>query len=394
MGAIRARWLTVVTAVVLLTACDLTDPHGEPPAGEVAGVRYPPAEIGDGWRTGLLVDAGLDAVAIERLIRRLEENGDHLVHGIVIVRHGILVLEAYFPGHAHPTVGESPVAFGRDTLHNMSSVTKSFTSALLGIAVHRGIIDSITQPVADFFPEFPWLRAGDKAALTLEHLVTMSSGLEWDQLSYATLDPRNDIAVFQRAPNPWEEYLGRPLITYPGSVFLYSEGSINILGEVIRRASGLRLDEFAARHLFDPLDVADHGWSLIRPELEFVWASGDLRVTPRTMAKLGQLYLDGGVWDGKRILPEEWIEDSIDPVFTFSRPDLTWSDREGYGYAWWLTGGVWGVGSYAAAGWGHQWIAVLPEFDMVVVFTGGAYDALPPTTFYDIMVEGIRPAIR
>ena len=361
---------------------------------EVRWAYAPPPDIGDGWETGSLEDANIDTEALERMVNALRDTVDHLVQGITLVRHGRLVFEVYFPGRGHPSQGEYPTAFGRETLHNLSSVTKSFTSTLLGIAIDRGLIDGVDQPVADFFPEYGWLGVGDKANLTLEHFITMSSGLRWDQMTYPILDARNDIAVFQRAPDPWEEYLSRPLLTTPGSYFLYSEGSINIVGEVIRRASGQRLDVFAAEYLFRPLDVEQQGWAVIRPELAFVWASGDLQLSPRSMAKLGQLYLNGGRWSGRSVVSQAWLDAASAQRFSTESTRRTSWDRFGYGYAWWLAAGAWGEGAVAASGWGHQWIVAMPEFDMVAAFTGGAYWETPPTTFHDLMIEHIRPAIR
>ena len=169
-------------------------------------------------------------------------------------------MKKYFPGRAHATQGAYPVMYDRDTPHILSSTTKSFTSALLGVAINEGMIEGVNQPLSDFFPEFPWLAQGGKSALSVEHMITMSAGLEWDQTTYPILDPRNDIHNIQAAENPWEWYLSKPLVTTPGEVFLYSEGCLNVVGEVIERASGRDLDDFSGQFLFGPLGIDEFSW--------------------------------------------------------------------------------------------------------------------------------------
>ena len=350
-----------------------------------------PEETSDGWETASLDDVGMDAALLEELVNTLYGTRDHLVHGIVIIRHGKLVFEQYFPGLAHPILGAYPVVFARDSLHVQSSATKSFTSALLGIAIDRGFIQGVDQKVSDFFPEFPWLATGEKAELTLEHMITMSAGLLWDQIGYPILDPRNDIGVFQRASNPWELYLSRPLLTTPGEHFHYSEACINVVGEAIKRASGSRLDHFAEQFLFTPLGIDRFWMYLVWGHEDRIWASGDLMVRPRDMAKLGQLYLQGGVWDGEQIVPADWVARSGLPYHTFSRR----ADGDvGYGYAWWVKDEDFGSGTHHASGWGDQRIFVMPEYDMVVIHTGGSYYERPSIYGYEVVLDYVIPSIR
>jgi len=191
-----------------------------------------------------------------------------------------------------------------------------------GIAIDRGFISSVDARVFDYFPELADLGVGRRGDITLRHLVTMSAGLQ--------------------------------------------SGLTNVLGEVIRRASGLRLDEFSDRYLFAPLGITDCLWHMVRPD--FVYASGDISLRPRDAAKLGQLYLQDGVWNGERLLYSEWIRASAAPSFATSE----WMGHTGYGYGWWRKSPAYGADAFAAAGWGDQAIIVMPEHDMVAVFTGGS----------------------
>jgi CubicO group peptidase (beta-lactamase class C family) len=336
-------------------------------------------------------EMGMESAALEGLVNTLSRRPDHLVHGILVVRHGILVFEKYFDGIVHPTLGDYPVAYDRDTPHVQSSATKSFTSALLGIAIDLGLIQGLDQQVSEFFPEFPWLAEGAKGNITLRHLITMSAGLRWDQRTLPILHPQNDIAVFQRASNPWELYFSRSLIALPGTVFDYSEACTNVVGEVIKRASGQRLDHFAEDYLFDPLGIEDYGWPLVWGHEDWIWASGDLRVRPRDMAKLGQLFLDSGIWTGEEVVSAEWVDLSGQP-FHHWEPDTR--GRAGYGLGWWVMAPEFGSGAYTASGWGDQTILVLPEYDVVVVNTGGSYYSPPFLRSHQIAEDYVIPSIR
>jgi CubicO group peptidase (beta-lactamase class C family) len=349
-----------------------------------------PEQTDDGWETASMTEVGMDSASLEGLVNLLHRTPDHLVHGILVVRHGKLVFEKYFDGIVHPTLGTYPVAYGRETPHVQSSATKSFTSALLGIAIDKGWILGLDQRVSDFFPEFPWLAEGEKGTLTLRHMITMSAGLEWDQTSHPILDPLNDIAVFQRSPDPWEMYFSRRLLVAPGTVFDYSEACINVVGEAIKRATGKRLDHFAEEYLFDPLGVEDPWWYLVWGHQDWIWASGDLRVRPRDMAKLGQMYLSGGRWKGEQIVSADWVAQSGVPFHAWERDGR---GRAGYGLAWWVMAPELGSGAYTASGWGDQTILVLPEHDMVVVNTGGSYYDAPYLRSHQIAEAYVLPSI-
>jgi CubicO group peptidase (beta-lactamase class C family) len=322
-------------------------------------------------------------------MNRLRDNPGHLVEGIVIVKDGKLVFEEYFEGREHPTYGEGPVIYTRDRKHTLSSVTKSVTAALLGIAVDRGFVPSVDERVFGYFPEMADLDVGLKSAITLEHLVTMSAGLQWDEWSYSLSDPRNDLTQWFRHTGDLVRFvLERPMVADPGEVFVYNGGLTNILGEAIRRASGLRLDRFSETYLFTPLGITDLSWYLIRPD--FVYASGDISLRPRDLAKLGRLFLQGGLWNGERILSPEWVAASAAPVFVF-QPS---SGRSGYSYGWWPRTEIYGSGAYAAEGWGGQALIVMPEFDALVVLTGGSYWEQPLLSPHRMMEGYILPALR
>jgi CubicO group peptidase (beta-lactamase class C family) len=327
---------------------------------------------------------------------QLHARPGHLVHGILIVRHGHLVFEEYFPGRSHPTFGEQPTVFDRETRHCLSSVTKSVAATLLGVAIELGAIDGVQQGVFDFFPHLQDLNVGTRSDLTLEHLVTMSSGLEWDEQSRSLRDPLNDLTAWlalarDTTEDPVRAVLGRPMVAPPGTAFNYSGGLTNVLGKAVQGATGQRLDDFSQRALFTPLGIEGAWWWILRDDL--VYASGDIALRPRDLARLGLLYLGGGTWSGQRLLSPSWIEASATPRPGFPAVDYAASGAAGYGYGWWVLGSDYGAGAYAAWGWGGQKLIVLPEHDMVVVFTGGSYWEAPFLSPHQMMTGYVLPAI-
>ncbi len=376
MSRLRQSLLLAALAV----GCSSTGPEVD------TWVYRQPEQVGDGWRTASLVEAGLDEQQLSLLMEILRQNPGHLVHGIVIAVNGALALEEYFPGLTHPTYGEAPVTFTRERKHCLSSVTKSVTATLLGIAIDRGLISSVDAPVLDFFPEYADLAVGSRRDITLEHLVTMSAGLEWDEWTYPIGDMRNDITRWFRYDGDLLRFvLERPMVADPGTTFTYNGGLTNILGEIIRRASGLRLDAFADTFLFAPLGITDYTWYFMRPD--FVYASGDISLRPRDVAKLGQLYLQDGIWNGERLLSSAWVAASASAAFSMDE----WSGHVGYSYGWWPKSLAYGRGAFAASGWGDQAIVVMPEHDMVAVFTGGSYWTAPLISSHQMMVGFVLP---
>ncbi len=308
----------------------------------------------------------MDDMPIILFMNKLLNDLDHRIHGILIIKEGKLVLEEYFPGE---TFYHGPLTtFNRDIKHNLASVTKSFTSAITGLAIDRGLILDVDQKVFSFFPEFFELRDEEKDKITLEHLLTMTSGLEWDESTYPYTDPRNDVFQIFNQSDPIRFVLNKTVLTGPGTSFHYSSGSTNVLGEIIRKATGVRADSFAGDYLFAPLEITDYQWEELPNNV--LYASGDLKLKPRDMAKLGELYLNGGRWKGKQIISEKWVNASIQSYTTAIQ------DWE-YGYQWWLFTyevDIEQIESFSASGWGGQKIFVFPDLDMVVVTTAGYYD--------------------
>jgi CubicO group peptidase (beta-lactamase class C family) len=369
-------WGPLWLCAVLLVACGLGP----------ASAR--PAQTGDGWQTASPASVGLDAGVLNQAVALIRDGTYQNVHSLLIVKDGQLVFERYFRGYSWNYAGDQfrgdLVDFDRDTRHNLASVTKSFTSALVGIAIDRGLIGGVEDRVFAFFPDFVHLRDSKKDRITLEHLLTMRSGLEWNEMEVFYDSPRNDLIQLFRVPDPVEYILAKPLVSEPGTNWYYSGGNTNLLGEVIRQATGQRMDAFAAQTLFAPLGITDYEWDHINPDM--IHASGNLQLRPRDMAKFGLLYLNGGLWNGQRIVSQAWVEAS-------TRAHATPRGGGSYGYQWWLrtyAAGSEAVDAFYAAGWGGQRISVFPALDMVIVLTGGNYVQEDPVD--EIIARFILPA--
>jgi len=285
------------------------------------------------------------------------------------VRHGKLVFEAYASGADWiwgTDVGV--VAYDAAMPHDVRSVTKSVVSLLFGIALDAKLIAGIDEPVLSFFPDYPDLRTPEKQRILLHHLLTMTDGLFWNE-SVAFNSPLNDERQMYASPDQYRYVLERRVGYAPGTRWEYSSGATALLGKVIEKATGMRLDVFARQVLFEPLGIREVDWMTLANSDPI--AGGGLRLRPRDMAKIGQLILNGGEWKGRRIVSAEWVKQSIEPRFE------GWSGMR-YGYQWWsgfskTAGGP--LAWIAAIGLGGQRIFIVPALDLVLVSTAGLYRA-------------------
>jgi CubicO group peptidase (beta-lactamase class C family) len=389
-GALSISSILLICIYFCLLSCDKNKNATDPSATSQYEV---PVQTNDGWETASLSSVGMDETPLLKLLDKLNEIGDHRIHSLLIVKDGKLVFEEYFPGNKFNLArftGET--GFDMYDTHNLCSATKSFTSALIGIAIDKGFIQSVDQKVFDFFPEHSELLtiAPEKHDITLEHLLTMRSGLEWDDETYSYFDPRNDMYQLFNSSDPIRYILSKDLIETPGTVFAYRNCNTNLLGEIVRRASGQRLDIFARDYLFGKLGVTDYEWQRLPNNV--IFCSGDLRLRPRDMAKFGQLFLNGGTWEKEQAISQEWVEISTQK---FTSLNNWWGGVDGYGYQWWQWEEIYGVNypAYMASGWGGQWIIVSPDMNTVVITTAGNYytDVLMPVQ--TILVNYILPSI-
>jgi CubicO group peptidase (beta-lactamase class C family) len=289
------------------------------------------------------------------------------VHGLLVVRHGYAVLEVYYP------------PYGPHIRHGTASVGKSFTGALIGIAIHEGLIEGLDQKVAGFFPDHPdWQDDPLKQAMTIEHLLTMTSGLDWPESAVPYSSPYNVLGQMMRSADWVGFVLDRPMAAAPGTAFNYSSGASHLLSAILQKATGTRTITFATDHLFQPLGIRPVSWRSDPRGTAF--GAGGLWLTPRELAGFGQLYLQGGVWDGEQIVPAAWVEASIAPQVSAH------GAASHYGYQWWVRGS----GTFAAHGYRGQRIFVLPHLDMVVAVTADLPGSEPSLLLRNFIIPAAR----
>lgn len=319
------------------------------------------------------------------------------VHSLLIYKEGRLVLEEYFSGHKYqwdaPKHHAEKILWTREMPHCIHSVTKSIVSTCIGIAIEQGLIEHVKQSIFDYLPNHQHLKRDGKEHITIEHLLTMTSGLAWAEWNAPYSSAENDqIGIYFSDKKPVDFILEKPLIAPPGQRFNYSGGDMQILAKILEDATGMDLNEFSAQYLFDPLNIESYDWWL-RFRTGEIQAAGGLKLTSRDMVKIGLTFLDQGMWENQRILPEGWTEMSTHPYERSVDINLPGEDLKdvGYGYTWWTRQLSGPKSMYWANGWGGQKIVILPYANAVVVFTGAQYTS--KVKQYKILKKYILPAL-
>jgi len=350
------------------------------PSGEHTSGYVVPATTTDGWTTGSLRQTPANVALLEDMVRSVEaQNRDpkgNETDGIVIAVGGKLVFEDYFWG------------YDRATPHQISSDTKSITSIVTGVAIDQGKL-SADDLVSSFFPDYAetsWIK--NKYPTTLKQILSMTAGLDWNE-DVPYQDPRNTAEGLLVAKDPTAYVLDRKLAETPGTHFQYNSGLPNLVGDAVSRRVGQPFGEFADRSLFAPLGIKEHFWTTQKNG--HVLAAGGLYLRPRDMAKIGQMMLDHGVWNGHRVLSEAWVDAST--------AQHTPADGYAYGYYWHLSTKekprLDGESGFMAIGQAGQYIVVIPRLKAVIVVTSSNWQpGGTPIVLNQIINKYIVPALQ
>jgi CubicO group peptidase (beta-lactamase class C family) len=355
------------------------------PPGSPAYRYQPPTRTDDGWPTARAQEVGMSEDSLARLVGRLigaDPNGSRpaLIHALLIARRGKLVLEEYFFG------------FGRDQVHDTRSAAKSFASIMLGAAMRQGAAIAPETPVYPLLASLGPFDHPDprKSRITVAHLMTHTSGLACDENDDSS--PGNeDLMQSQRSQPDWRKFtLDLPLAHDPGTTYAYCSGGANLVGAALAAAVGRWIPELFDQAIARPLTFGAYYWNLT-PTLDG-YTGGGVRMRPRDLLKLGQTYLDGGVWQGRRIVDSSWVRRS-------TTVQVQTGPHTGDGYAWHLNtfqSGDRQYREYEANGNGGQFLIVVPELDLAVVITAGNYGQYGIWRHFrdDIVAHDIISAIR
>ncbi len=316
----------------------------------------------DGWTTASPGDVGMDVEPLRELVQGILDpqpgpDSTPAIQGLLIARRGKLVLEEYFHG------------FDKERPHDLRSAAKTYAPLLLGIALDQGAPFTVDTPVVFLFPEYNGKLAhldARKRKLTVENLMTMSTGLACDDDDESS--PGNEERLDDTVPDWYKYTLDLPMVRAPGTKGVYCSANINLLGGVLSKATRTWIPEFFTRYVAEPLQMRGYHLDLMPSGEQYL--GGGIFMRPRDALKLGQLYLSGGVWNERRIISQRWVERST-ALHATMEPGRT------YGYAWWrheLRVGDRVYSEYEASGNGGQLVMVVPELELVVMFTAGNYN--------------------
>ena len=338
------------------------------------------------WPVATPQSQSMDLDSLKAFDEAIAEGKYGYVDGMVIIRHGKLVYQKTYKHDYDKIYGDDARKksglnaldpggpynyynpwwhpyYRRSDLHSLQSVTKTITSVIIGVATTRKEFPDLSTTVLSFFDTTQVKNIDDrKRKMTIRHLLTMTAGFEWNEnLSYS--EPRNDCSQME-ASFDWIQYvINKPMAFEPGTSFNYNSGASELLSYIFRKATGKDIEEYASKNLFSPLGIDHYFWKRIPTGL--VDTEGGLYLSATDLAKIYYLFLEEGNWNGMQLVTREWVKASITPSISL---------RQGvkYGYKWWLYeyGNDNSKYAWAGSGFGGQWPIIIPEYDIVAVFTG------------------------
>ncbi len=362
------RILRTLMAALFLAACNSDTVEPEPSGPPNIDLALP-------WTTASVAEVGGSTAMVATGVERARLN-DRL-RSLLVVKDGRLVVEEYFNG-------------SQGDLHDVRSVTKSVVSALTGLLIERGDLGSVNDPIGGYLDSLVSDLEPAKAAITIDHLLTMASGLEWDESGGF-----GDYVQWIRSDDHLGYILGKPLVSDPGSRYNYNSGAVHLLGVALEQATGTRLPELADELLFSRIGISRSRWEPLRDGFHNGGAGLDLR--PRDLARFGQLYLQMGESAGSPVLPKEWVARSSAARYNW-RFDSGGLRGISYGTLWWVVPEA-SQPLYFAWGFGGQYVVIVPGMNLVIVTTtswpgmgaeAGAYERRT----MDLLVDHIIPAFR
>jgi CubicO group peptidase (beta-lactamase class C family) len=373
----RSRRLTaclLIGMMVVSTACSSSKVAKQETYSDgdvikkVQGVKNPEYWPTDQWNISTPEAQGMDSSILAKTLKQLPGSN---IHSMVLVRNGYLVAEAY-------NADTQP-----DKAQDILSATKSITSALTGIAIQDGKLKGTSHKLSEFFPQLVG-NAPDKSAITIDNLLTMTSGLKWDNEGEKSSNEMVD-------SEDWVKYvLGQPVVGKPGKDFMYSNGNAHVMSAILQKVTNMPTSKYAEQKIFEPLGIHDVEWYQDPQNIDI--GAFSVHMKARDMAKIGFLYLHDGQWNNKEVIPAKWVEATLK-----KHDDAEYADGSigSYGYFWWLKNMVVDgtdkrINMFYAAGSGGQRIYVLPEQNMVAVFTSNTANSFVTETVLAQMVGAIR----
>lgn len=352
-----------------------------------------PEDLNDGWITGSLQEVGLNSIRISEMMEFF--NGfDNNIHGIIIVKNSKLVFEEYFKGYKYDYDNvpseDDLIQFGPDTLHFLADVSKIIIPLMYGIASNDGFIFSFEDNLKVYLQEYSSIIIDGKENIKLRDLISMTSGIEWYENLFEYGNRQNDIQLLLNSDDPIKFFLEKNLSNIPGSRFDYNSGTTILLSEILKRITDVEIGEYAESNLFSPLGIMKIKWDTINDNI--INTSGGLYLSLRDLAKLGELFAADGSWNGISVISQEWINFSKSKMVDLNYYFFS----NGFGPHVWHYEFPINQRVYSClfwAGWGEQYLFIIPELQIVFALTGGYYYDLVDFSIHTIIEKYLLSAL-
>lgn len=315
----------------------------------------------DGWQKAMPQEVNMNEVILQDLVTKMHNGLFGNFDGLVIIKDNKLVIDEYKNG------------YNADRIHTVQSVTKSITSLLVGIAIDHSEIHNEEVKILDYFQINTVENLDEmKRAITIRDLLTMQGGFHWDEFS-TPINEDNPVVKMNNSPNWVKCAIDAPMSYKPGTKFQYNSGGVMLLDHIIHKETGMHADKYAEKQLFSRLGIRNYYWSKQHIFFGTTHTGGGLYLRPRDLAKIGQLILNKGRWEGEQIVSEEWISKSLEKHVESVPLGIL---RAGYGYLWWIfpDKSAQNLDIYACMGSGGQYMFIIPQHNLIVVTAGNEFD--------------------
>jgi len=351
--------------IIWLTSCSQTHTR------DTNYFYTPPRNLNDGISIDNIANSNIDSNIIVELTKLILKDTFPNIHSLLIAKDNKLIYENYFSGKDENWGWRLGYAkHDTNILHDIRSISKGIVSACIDIAIQQQKIKSIDDPIFNYLPNYIQFKTKENEVITIRHLLTMSSGLKWDEdIPHGTSS--NDETNMERSSNPVEYVLGLPMETKPNTIWKYNSGGVQVLAEIIKSVSGDNIDKFAEKYLFKPLGIKEYKWT--KSHRNFPAAASGLRLTSRDLLKFGLLYLNNGKWNDKQILTESWVNETFKSQIIRDNNFPT----KGYSFLFWTETDTLKNKPFEliiARGNGGQRIFLNKELNLIVVITAGNYN--------------------
>jgi CubicO group peptidase (beta-lactamase class C family) len=359
------RFLTSLLCVLWLTGCSQAHRRD-------TNYSYSkPIQIFDGIVTDDLLSVKIDTNKIIQLTKQILSDSFPNIHSLLIAKDNKLVYENYFDGKDESWGSNLGYAnHDLNKLHDIRSVSKSIVAACIDIAIQQNKIKSIDESIFNYLNDYKKFENDQNKKITIRHLLTMSSGLNWDEdVPHGT--KINDETQMERSGNPIEYVLKKSSLYTPGTIWKYNSGGVQVLAEIIKEATGYRIDDFANKFLFEPLVIKEYKW--VKSHRNFPAAASGLRLTSRDLLKFGLLYLNNGKWNNQQLLSENFVSETLKTQILRDQKIST----KGYSFLFWTqtdTAKNIQFPLFIARGNGGQRIFINKDSNLIVVITAGNYN--------------------